>query len=90
MGDALERGGAGEVARLRNWRKHFAQEDREAALDERPRPGAAPKLDAKGEATLIALACSEAPQGQEHWTMQLPAGKIVCRQDPYGQSLPFW
>ena len=62
---------------VRNWRKHFATEGLEAALDERPRSGAEPKLDAKGEATLIAWACSEAPQGREHWTMQLLAEKLV-------------
>lgn len=62
---------------VRNRRKHFAQEGLEAALDERPRPGAEPKLDAKGEATLIALACSEAPEGREHWTMQLLADWLV-------------
>jgi len=62
---------------IRNWRKHLAEEGLEAALDERPRPGAAPKLDARGETTLIALACSDAPEGREHWTMQLLADKVV-------------
>lgn len=62
---------------VRNWRKRFTEEGLEAALHDRPRPGAAPKLDATGEATLIALACSEAPQGREHWTMQLLADRLV-------------
>ena len=35
------------------------------------------QLDAKGEATLIALACSDPPEGREHWTMQLLADKLV-------------
>ena len=62
---------------VRNIRKRFAEEGLEAALKERPRPGAQPKLDGKGEAFLVALACSEPPGGREHWTMQLLADKLV-------------
>ncbi len=47
------------------------------ALEEKPRPGQPLKLDARGEAHLIALACSEAPQGHDHWTLRLLAGKVV-------------
>mgnify|MGYP000227360946 CR=1 FL=1 len=62
---------------VRNIRKRFAEEGLEAALQERPRPGARPKLDGKQEAFLIALACSEPPEGREHWTMQLLADRLV-------------
>jgi len=62
---------------VRNIRKRFAEEGLEVALRERPRPGARPKLDAKGEAFLIALACSDPPEGREHWTMQLLADRLV-------------
>jgi len=62
---------------VRNIRKRFAEEGLEATLRERPRPGARPKLDAKGEAILIALACSDLPEGRECWTMQLPADRPV-------------
>ena len=47
------------------------------ALYDRPRPGAARKLDAKGEATLIALACSKPPEGHTVWSMQLLADTLV-------------
>ena len=47
------------------------------ALYDRPRPGAARKLDAKGEATLIALACSAPPQGHAVWSMQMLADMLV-------------
>jgi len=47
------------------------------ALNERPRVGKKPKLDAKAEARLIAEACSEAPEGRTHWTMQLLADRLV-------------
>lgn len=62
---------------VRNWRKHLAEEGLEAALDDRPRPGKERKLDAGGEATLIAWACSDPPEGREHWTMQLLAEQLV-------------
>jgi transposase len=62
---------------VRNLRKRFAEEGLEAALAERPRPGAAPKLRGKPEAFLIALTCSDPPEGREHWTMQLLADKLV-------------
>ena len=35
------------------------------------------KLDERGEAHLIALACSPAPEGHDHWTLRLLAGKTV-------------
>ncbi len=62
---------------VRNLRKRFAEGGLEAALEERPRPGAEPKLDGKGEAFLVALACSDPPEGREHWTMQLLADRLV-------------
>lgn len=58
-------------------RQKFAQEGLEAALSEKPRCGGPRKLDAKGEAFLVATACSVAPDGQEHWTMQLLADQLV-------------
>lgn len=35
------------------------------------------KLDGAGEAKLIALACSAAPQGRRRWTIRLLADKLV-------------
>ena len=58
-------------------RQKFAQAGLDAALSEKPRCGGPRKLDAKGEAFLVATACSEAPEGQEHWTMQLLADRLV-------------
>ena len=58
-------------------RKRCSLEGLQAALGERPRPGAIPKLDAVQEAALIALACSDAPNQRETWTMQLLADRLV-------------
>ena len=59
-----------------NIRRRFAVGGLEAALYDKPRPGAVPKLDGKQEALLVALACSQ-PDDRESWTMQLLADKLV-------------
>ncbi len=64
------------VATVENIRRRFATE-RLDALDERPRPGAAPKLDGKVTATLVGLACTAPPAGRATWTMQLLADTLV-------------
>lgn len=58
-------------------RERCVEEGLRAALDERPRPGKARKLDGRQEARLIALACTEAPEGSKRWTMQLLAERLV-------------
>lgn len=49
-------------------------------LTDLPRRGGTPKLDGKQQALLVALACSDAPTGQAHWTMQLLADELVRLQ----------
>ena len=49
----------------------------EAAINDRPRPGQERKLDGNQEAHLIAIACSAAPEGHTHWTLQLLADQVV-------------
>ncbi len=58
-------------------RRRYTQEGLASVLENKPRPGAKPRLDATGEAHLIALACSDAPEGRESWTMQLLADRVV-------------
>lgn len=58
-------------------RKRFVSDGIERALNEDPRPGQKRKLDGRAEATLIATACTEAPEGHAHWTLRLLAGKLV-------------
>jgi len=50
---------------------------REKRLEDLPRKGVNPLLDAKEASLLIALACSDAPEGRAEWTMQLLADKLV-------------
>jgi transposase len=50
---------------------------KEKRITDKPKPGREKKLDGKQEAFLVALACSDAPNGRESWTMQLLADKLV-------------
>jgi transposase len=61
-------------------RKRFVADGMERALNEDPRPGQKRKLDGRAEATLIATACTEAPEGHARWTLRLLAGKLVQLQ----------
>jgi DNA-binding CsgD family transcriptional regulator len=50
---------------------------KEKRLEDLPRKGSKPMLDGKQESLLIALACSDAPEGRAEWTMQLLADRLV-------------
>ena len=60
-------------------RRQFVEEGLEAALERRkPRREYLRKLDGDGEAHLIALACSQAPEGRSRWTLRLLADRMVA------------
>lgn len=58
-------------------RKRLVEGGLDKALHEDPRPGQRTKLAGTAEAHLVALACSEAPGGREHWPLRLLADKLV-------------
>ena len=58
-------------------RKRFVMGGMEKALNEDPRPGQRRKLDGRAEATLVATACSQVPEGHAHWALRLLAEKMV-------------
>lgn len=60
-----------------NMRRGFRQEGLDAALYDKPRPGAKPKITGDVEAHLTLLACSSPPEGRQRWTLQLLADKLV-------------
>ena len=66
--------GTATVGRVR---KRFAEEGLESALQERPRLGQRLKLDGKQQAHLLAVACTNPPQGHARWTLRLLAGRVV-------------
>jgi hypothetical protein len=63
-------------------RKRFVLEGEQPALERKVRaePPIQPLLDGHGEAQLIAICCSAAPEGRTHWTMQLLADELVKRR----------
>lgn len=63
------------VARVR---KQYFEEGLQAALNRRaPNREYHRKLDGEKEARLIALACSEPPEGRARWSLRLLADKLV-------------
>jgi transposase len=81
---------AGEVGvstgTVANVRRRFAAGGIDAALNDRPRPGAAPVLDGKAEAIVIATACSPVPEGRAKWTARMLANRLVELQVVEGVS----
>jgi transposase len=74
IAEALECGES-TVARTR---KRLAQGGLKAALSrKRPEGRLYRKLDGKAEARLLALACSQPPEGRARWTLRLLADKLV-------------
>ena len=65
------------VATVERTRRRCVEEGVEAALRERPRPGARPKLGPKAQAYVVALACAKPPEGRHRWTLQLLADRAV-------------
>ena len=65
---------------VENVRRRLVLEGLPAALERKKQaqPSHPPKLDGKGEARLIALACSQPPQGRDRWTLKLLAERLVA------------
>jgi Homeodomain-like domain len=68
-----------DVTTVGRIRQRFVEEGLDAALNRKKQahPSRQPKLDGRGEAYLIALACSSPPDGRTEWTFQLLADKLV-------------
>ena len=58
-------------------KRRYADEGLDGVVRDRVQANRFRKLDQKGEAHLIALACSDAPEGHDHWTLQLLADRMV-------------
>jgi len=75
--DEIADGVGVSVGTVANIRRRFATAGLDAALTDKPRPGAAPLLDGKAEAVVIALACSPTPDGAARWSARLLANRLV-------------
>jgi transposase len=64
---------------IEHLKKRFVEDGLEAALERKPRekPPREVTFDGAFEARLIALACSDAPDGRRRWTVRLLADKAV-------------
>ncbi len=58
-------------------KRRYAEEGLEQVLRHRTQVKRYRKVDERVEAHLVALACSPAPEGHDHWTLRLLADKTV-------------
>ena len=57
--------------------RRFAEDGLDGALKDRVQAHRYRKVEDRGEAHIIALACSPAPEGHEHWNLRLLPGRMV-------------
>ena len=62
---------------VRRVKRRYVEDGLEEVLRHHNSPDPYRKVDHKVEAHLIALACSPAPEGHDHWTLRALAGKAV-------------
>lgn len=65
------------ITTVSNIKRRYLKGGLELGLHDRPRPGAKPKIDGEVEAHLVALVCSDPPEGRVRWTLRLLADKLV-------------
>lgn len=63
-------------------RRKFLQKGQQPALERKVRktPPISPKIDGSSEAQIIALCCSEPPEGRAEWTVRLLTSELKKRQ----------
>lgn len=66
--------GLATVSRIK---RRYVEGGIEVALSDKQRPGQPEKLNGKAKAHLVALACSEPPDGRSAWTLTLLGDKLV-------------
>src|SRR3954451_3972161 len=65
---------------IRNVARRYQQGGLDRALYEKQRPGAAEVLDDRQKQRLIAMVCSNPPEGRARWTVRLVAEEAVKRK----------
>ena len=65
---------------VRNLSRRYQQGGLERALYDKQRPGAASLLSAPQRQRIIAMVCSDPPQGHARWTVRLVAQQAVKRR----------
>jgi transposase len=67
-------------------RKHYHEGGIQRALYELPRTGQPRKLNGKQEAKVVAIACTKAPKGYDHWTMDLLTEEVHTQGMAIGRT----
>lgn len=65
--------------RIRDIRKRFCTEGLERALYDAPRSGKPPTFTVRQQQQVIALACTDPPEGRARWTLELLSAQAVQR-----------
>ena len=65
---------------IRNLARRYQQGGLDTALYDKPHPGAAEILDGSQKQRVIAMVCSEPPEGRARWTVRLVAQEAVKRR----------
>ena len=65
---------------IRKVAHRYQDEGLERALYEKPRPGAAELLDADEKQRIVAMVCSQPPEGYSRWTVRLVTEQAVKRK----------
>ena len=67
------------VRTVERMRRRLVEKGFEKVLEREPQSGSRqPRLDGEQEAQLVALSCSEPPEGHTRWTLKLLAGQMVA------------
>ena len=67
-----------ETARRIGW--NYVHEGLERALYDLPRPGADKKLTSKQETQIVALVCSDPPEGFDNWSIRLLTKEVIKKK----------
>ena len=87
--EAIQRALDVHPATVERVRKRFVEEGLEAARKRKEQKNRkAKKIDGQVEAQLVALACSEPPEGRKRWTLQLLADRLAPKEGIGASRVP--
>jgi transposase len=65
----------------RDIRKRYCERGLQGALYDAPRPGQPKKITDEHKTFVIATACTDAPEGHDHWTLEALRDKLIETYD---------
>lgn len=71
-------------------RKRYSERGLDGAIHDAPRPGQPKRITADHEAFVIATACTDAPDGHDHWTLEALRDKLVETYADLQSVSPEW